>query len=41
MIDRVIGIVVAAHEEQLFGWSNQLLGLLTAIGYLTLVITSS
>ncbi len=40
MLDRVIGIGVAAHEGQLFGWFNQLLGLLTAIGYLTLVITS-
>jgi len=40
MLDRVIGIGVAAHEGQLFGWFNQLLGLLTAIGYLTLVVTS-
>jgi uncharacterized iron-regulated membrane protein len=39
-IDRVIGIGVAAHEGQLFGWFNQLLALLTAIGYLTLVVTS-
>lgn len=31
-IDRVVGIGVAAHEGQLFGWFNQLLGLLTALG---------
>jgi uncharacterized iron-regulated membrane protein len=41
LLDRVIGIGVAAHEGQLFGWFNQLLGLLTAIGYLALVITST
>ena len=37
MLDRIVGIGVAAHEGQLFGWFNQLLGLLTAIGYMTLV----
>jgi uncharacterized iron-regulated membrane protein len=30
--DRIIGIGVAAHEGQLFGGLNQLLGLLTALG---------
>ena len=40
LVDRIINIGVAAHEGQLFGWFNQLLGLLTAIGYLTLVVTS-
>jgi len=40
VVDRVVGIGVAAHEGQLFGWFNQLLGLLTAIGYMTLVVTS-
>ncbi len=40
LIDRIVGIGVAAHEGQLFGWFNQLLGLLTAIGYMTLVVTS-
>jgi uncharacterized iron-regulated membrane protein len=39
-VDRIINIGVAAHEGQLFGWFNQLLGLLTAIGYMTLVVTS-
>jgi len=41
LIDRVIGVGVAAHEGQLFGWFNQFLGLLTACGYLTLVVTST
>jgi uncharacterized iron-regulated membrane protein len=41
LLDRVIGIGVAAHEGQLFGWPNQLLGLLTAIGYLVIVITAA
>jgi uncharacterized iron-regulated membrane protein len=40
LVDRIVGIGVSAHEGQLFGWFNKLLGLLTAIGYLTLVITS-
>ena len=40
-IDRVIGFGVAAHEGQLFGWLNQLLGLMTALGYLVLVVSST
>lgn len=32
VVDRVVGYGIAAHEGQLFGWFNQLLGLLTAIG---------
>lgn len=32
LLDRIIGIGVAAHEGQLFGWLNQLLGVLTAAG---------
>ncbi|MGE0828366.1 MAG: PepSY-associated TM helix domain-containing protein [Hyphomonadaceae bacterium] len=31
-IDQIIGVGVSAHEGQLFGWANQLLGLLTALG---------
>lgn len=41
LTDRIIKIGIAAHEGQLFGWFNQLLGLVTAIGYLALVITST
>lgn len=37
LIDRIIGIGVAAHEGQLFGWFNQLLGLLVTI---SLIATS-
>ena len=40
LVDRVIGVGIAAHEGQLFGWPNQLLGLITAAGYLTLVVSS-
>lgn len=40
LIDRIFGVSVAAHEGQLFGWPNQLLGLLTVSGYLTLAISS-
>lgn len=40
-INRVFGIAISAHEGQLFGWFNQLLGLLTAAGYLVLVVSSA
>ena len=40
LLDRIIGFGVAAHEGQLFGWFNQLLGLLTAIATLLLGISS-
>lgn len=38
-IDQLVAIGIAAHEGQLFGWPNQLLGLLTAAG-LTLLCAS-
>jgi len=40
VIDRMVGIGVSAHEGQLFGWPNQLLGLFTATG-LSLVCVSA
>lgn len=40
LIDRMVGVGVAAHEGQLFGWPNQLLGLFTASG-LSLVCVSA
>jgi uncharacterized iron-regulated membrane protein len=40
LLDRIIGTGVAAHEGQLFGWFNQALGLLTAIGVFLLGISS-
>ncbi len=36
LLDRIIGIGTTAHEGQLFGVANQLLGLATALGLLTL-----
>ncbi|WP_421736941.1 PepSY-associated TM helix domain-containing protein [Caulobacter sp.] len=38
-IDRVIGYGIAAHEGQLFGLANQLLGVLTALGLITLSVS--
>jgi len=38
-IDRAIGFGIAAHEGQLFGWLNQLLGLLTTVGLVTVAIS--
>jgi uncharacterized iron-regulated membrane protein len=39
LIDRVIGYGIAAHEGHLFGWVNQLLGVLTALGLITLAVS--
>ena len=39
-IDRVIGVGIAAHEGQLFGLANQLLGLFTALGLITVCISA-
>ena len=39
-IDKVVGVGIAAHEGHLFGVANQLLGLFTALSFLTLVVTS-
>ena len=39
-IDRAVEIGVAAHEGQLFGLTNQLLGLFTGIGVITLSVSS-
>ena len=39
LLDRIVGVGTAAHEGQLFGWPNQLLGLVTALGLLTLCVT--
>ena len=40
LIDRVVGTGIAAHEGRLFGWPNQLLGLITAIGLILLCVSS-
>lgn len=39
-LDRVVGYGVAIHEGQLFGWFNQLLGALTALGLVLLSISA-
>ncbi|MBD2858326.1 PepSY domain-containing protein [Spongiibacter sp. KMU-158] len=39
LLDRIIGIGVAAHEGQLFGWLNQLIGVLTALGLILISIS--
>lgn len=38
-IDRAVGYGIAAHEGQLFGLANQLLGLMTAVGLVTLALS--
>lgn len=40
-IDRIVGTGIAAHEGQLFGLANQLLGLATAMGLLTLCMSAA
>lgn len=40
IIDKVVGIGISAHEGQLFGWFNQLLGVLTAVGLCTLSVSA-
>lgn len=39
IIDRVVGYGVAWHEGALFGWVNQLIGLLTALMLITLAVS--
>jgi uncharacterized iron-regulated membrane protein len=39
-IDQVVGFGVAAHEGQLFGWPNQLLNVLTALGLILMSVSS-
>ena len=40
VLDRVIGIGIAAHEGQLFGIANQLLGLATALGLIAICVSA-
>jgi uncharacterized iron-regulated membrane protein len=39
-LDKAINIGIAAHEGQLFGWPNQLLGLFTALGLITICVSA-
>jgi uncharacterized iron-regulated membrane protein len=41
MVDRVVAVGVAAHEGQLFGLPNQLLGLIAALGMVTLSVSGA
>lgn len=38
-IDRAVGYGIAWHEGQLFGWINQLVGVLTALGLVVLAVS--
>ena len=40
-LDRAIGIGIAAHEGQLFGWFNQLLGVLTALALVIISVSGA
>ena len=40
LLDRMVGVGVAAHEGQLFGLANQLLSLATAMGLVTLCVSA-
>lgn len=39
-LDQAVGYGIAAHEGQLFGWFNQALGVVTALGLMTLCISA-
>lgn len=39
VVDRVVGYGIAWHEGQLFGWVNQLIGVLTAIGLMVMAVS--
>ena len=40
LLDRIIGYGIAIHEGQLFGWFNQLLGVVTALGLLLMMASA-
>ncbi|HTM82393.1 PepSY domain-containing protein [Asticcacaulis sp.] len=39
-LDQAVGYGIAAHEGQLFGWFNQALGVVTALGLMTLCVSA-
>lgn len=39
LLDRIIGVGISAHEGQLFGWANQLLGVIVALGLVVLSVS--
>ena len=40
IIDQIVGVMIAAHEGQLFAPLNQVLGVLTALGLVTLCVSA-
>jgi len=40
IVDRIVGIGVAAHEGHLFGWLNQLVSLVTALGLIAVCVSA-
>ena len=40
IIDQIVGVGIAAHEGQLFAPLNQVLGVLTALGLITLCVSA-
>lgn len=40
LLDRILGVGIAAHEGQLFGIANQILSVVTAMGLVTLCISA-
>lgn len=41
LIDRILGVGIAAHEGQLFGFANQILSVATAMGLVTLCVSAA
>lgn len=39
LVDKIIGVGISAHEGQLFGWVNQLLGVIAALGLFILSVS--
>lgn len=39
-LDRIIGVGIAAHEGQLFGWFNQVLGVFTTAGLMLMSVSA-
>ncbi len=40
LLDQIVGVGIATHEGQLFGFANQLLGVVTALGLITLCVSA-
>jgi uncharacterized iron-regulated membrane protein len=40
-VDRIVGVIISAHEGHLFGWVNQGLGVLTGLSLLTMTISAA